>query len=130
MSCLRPARAHQPLGPPVPHGTRFAPAFNAPMPAAAMEMPAAYLRQYVRLDRNLRTVMIELFLPNFIGAANARQAGTWSEFARNTLTLFASADVLWDAIATAAYNVASGRPTFQIEPSGYLYRPPGRDTQR
>src|SRR5258708_40248040 len=100
------------------------------MRAASLAMPAAYLRQYVRLDRNLRTVMIELFLPNFIGAANARQSGTWSEFARNTGTLFASADVLWDAVATAAYNVASGGPTFHIEPTGDLYHPPGRDTQR
>jgi hypothetical protein len=71
-----------------------------------------------RVDARLRTVMVELFLPNFIGATNARQAGTWSEFARNTLTLFASADVLRDAIATAAYNVASGRPAFQIGSSG------------
>jgi len=126
---LGTSRAHQSLDPSVLDGTRFAPAYNASMPAASMEMTAAYLRQYVRLDRNLRTVMIEVFLPNFIGAANARQAGTWSEFARNTGTLFASADVLWDAVATAAYNVASGRPTFQIEPSGYLYRPPERDTQ-
>src|SRR5260370_14164259 len=101
------SRAHKSPDPSVLDGTRFAPAYNASMPAASMEMTAAYLRQYVRLDRNLRTVMIELFLPNFIGATNARQAGTWSEFARNTLTLFASADVLWDAIATASYNVAS-----------------------
>ena len=47
-----------------------------------------------RVDARLRTVMVELFLPNFIGATNARQAGTWSEFARNTLTLFASATCL------------------------------------
>ena len=126
---LGTSRAHQSLDPSVLDGTRFAPAYNASMPAASMEMTAAYLRQYVRLDRKLRTVIVELFLPNFIGAPNARQSGTWPEFARNTVTLFASADALWDAIATAAYNAASGRATFQIEPGGYLSRPPGRDTQ-
>jgi hypothetical protein len=126
---LGTSRAHQSLDPSVLDGTRFAPAYNASMPAGSMEMNAAYLRQYVGLDRNLHTVIIELFLPSFIGAASSFKVGTWSEFASNTVTLFASANTLWDSIATVAYNAASGRPTFQIEPRGYLYRPPGRETQ-
>jgi hypothetical protein len=126
---LGTSRAHQSLDPSVLDGTRFAPAYNASMPAGSMEMNAAYLRQYVGLDRNLHTVIIELFLPSFIGVASGLRVGTSSEFASNTVTLFASANTLWDSIATVAYNAASGRPTFQIEPRGYLYRPPGRETQ-
>jgi hypothetical protein len=126
---LGTSRAHQSLDPSVLDGTRFAPAYNASMPAGSMEMNAAYLRQYVRLDRNLHTVIVELFLPSFIRAPKGLNAGTWSEFASNIVTLFASADALWDSIATVAHNAASGRPTFQIEPGGYLYRPPGRETQ-
>ena len=126
---LGTSRAHQSLDPSVLDGTRFAPAYNASMPAGSMEMNAAYLRQYLRLDPNLHTVIVELFLPSFIGAANGGKTGTWAEFATNTVTLFASADALWDSIATLAYNVASCRPAFQIEPGGHLYRPPGRDTQ-
>src|SRR5262249_32161551 len=61
--------AHQSLDPSVLDGTRFAPAYNASMPAGSMEMNAAYLRQYLRLDSNLHTVIVELFLPSFIGAA-------------------------------------------------------------
>lgn len=126
---LGTSRAHQSLDPSMLDGTRFAPAYNASMPAGSMEMNAAYLRQYVRLDHNLRMVIVELFLPRFIGAPDGLKSGTWSDFANNSLTLFASADALWDSIATVAYNVASGRPTFQIESRGHLYRPPGRDTQ-
>jgi hypothetical protein len=126
---LGTSRAHQSLDPSVLDGTRFAPAYNASMPAGSMDMNAAYLRQYVRLDRNLHTVIVELFLPSFIGAPNGLRSGTWSEFASSTVTLFVSADALWDSIATMAYNIASGRPAFQIEPRGHLYRPPGRDTK-
>lgn len=126
---LGTSRAHQSIDPSVLDGTRFAPAYNASMPAASMDMTAAYLRQYLHLDPNLRTVIVELFLPRFIGAPEGLASGTWSEFARNTVTLFASADALWDSVATLAYNAASGRPTFQIEPAGHLHRPPGRETQ-
>src|SRR5262245_60037338 len=55
---LGTSRAHQSLDPSVLDGTRFAPAYNASMPAASMEMTAAYLRQYVRLDRKLHTVIV------------------------------------------------------------------------
>lgn len=126
---LGTSRVHQSLDPAVLDGTRFAPAYNAAMPAASMDMHAAYLRQYVQLDRNLRTVIVELFLPNFIGRPAGLEPGTWSEFIENTMTLFGSADTLWDSASTLVYNVFSGRPTFQVAPSGYLDRPPGRDTQ-
>lgn len=126
---LGTSRVHQSLDPAVLDGTRFAPAYNAAMPAASMDMHAAYLRQYVQLDRNLRTVIVELILPNFIGRPAGLEPGTWSEFIENTMTLFGSADTLWDSASTLVYNVFSGRPTFQVAPSGYLDRPPGRDTQ-
>ena len=126
---LGTSRVHQSLDPAVLDGTRFVPAYNAAMPAASMDMHAAYLRQYVQLDRNLRTVIVELFLPNFIGRPAGLEPGTWSEFIANTMTLFGSADTLWDSASTLVYNAFSGRPTFQVAPSGYLDRPPGRDTQ-
>src|SRR6478735_249418 len=85
---LGTSRVHQSLDPAVLDGTRFAPAYNAAMPAASMDMQAAYLRQYVQLDRNLRTVIVELFLPNFIGRPAGLEPGTWSELIANTMTLF------------------------------------------
>ncbi len=59
---LGTSRMHQSMDPSVLDGTRFAPAYNASMPAASMDMHAAYLRQYIQLDPNLRTVIVELFL--------------------------------------------------------------------
>jgi hypothetical protein len=126
---LGTSRVHQSIDPAVLDGTRFAPAYNASMPAGSMDMHAAYLRQYIQLDPNLRTVIVELFLPNFIGGPAGLGYGTWPEFIRNAVTLFASADTLWDSASTLVYNAVSGRPTFQVSPGGYLERPPGRDTQ-
>jgi hypothetical protein len=126
---LGTSRMHQSMDPAVLDGTRFAPAYNASMPAASMDMHAAYLRRYIQLDPNLRTVIVELFLPNFIGAPAGQEFGTRSEFIWNAVTLFGSADTLWDSASTLAYNVFSGRPIFQVSPGGYLDRPPGRDTQ-
>jgi hypothetical protein len=125
---LGTSRMHQSLDPAVLDGTRFAPAYNASMPAGSMDMHAAYLRQYIQLDRSLRTVIVELFLPNFIGRPAGLEFGTWPEFIRNVVTLFGSADTLWDSATTLVYNVFSGRPTFQVSAGGYLDRPAGRDT--
>ena len=97
---LGTSRVHQSMDPAVLDGTRFAPAYNASMPAASMDMHAAYLRQYIQLDPNLRTVIVELFLPNFIGAPAGQEFGTRSEFMRNAVTLFGSADTLWDSAST------------------------------
>jgi hypothetical protein len=126
---LGTSRPHQSLDPAELSGTRFAPAYNASMPAASVDMTAAYLRQYLRLDPNLRTVIIELFLPTFIGAPKDPPPGTWSELLNNTVTLFASADTLWASLCTLAYNAMKDRPIFEIAPSGYLSRPHGLATQ-
>src|SRR6478672_5821947 len=82
---LGTSRMHQSMDPSVLDGTRFAPAYNASMPAASMDMHAAYLRQYIQLDPNLRTVIVELFLPNFIGAPPGQEFATRSEFIRNAV---------------------------------------------
>jgi hypothetical protein len=126
---LGTSRVNQSMDPSVLEESRFAPAYNASMPAGSMDMHAAYLRQYVQLDRNLRTVIVELFLPNFIGRPIGAEPGTWSEFVGNAVTLFASADTLWDSISTLAYNALSGRPIRRIEPGGYLYFPNRGDPQ-
>jgi hypothetical protein len=127
---LGTSRVNQSMDPSVLDGTRFAPAYNASMPAASMGEHAAYLRQYLRLDSRLHTVFVELFLPNFIGRSPGPEPGTWSEFVGNALTLFASADTIWDSLYTLAYNVASGRPIRRIEPGGYLFFPSRGDPQK
>ncbi|MGZ8388273.1 MAG: hypothetical protein ACXW3R_08685, partial [Rhodoplanes sp.] len=52
-------------------GTRYAPAYNASVPAASIAENIAFLEQYIQLDRNLKHVFFELFLYAFIGPTNA-----------------------------------------------------------
>jgi hypothetical protein len=123
---LGTSRAHQSIDPSILDGTRYAPAYNAAIPGgASMEMHAAYLKQYLRLDHNLQTVIVELFLPHMVGGPTP----TWADFIGDTASLFASANTLWDSVATLAYNAVSGRPIHQIEPTGYLYHPNRPDPQ-
>src|SRR6266496_1520588 len=99
---LGTSRANHSLDPSTLDGTRFAPAYNAAIPGgASMKMHAAYLEQYLRLDHNLRTVIVELFLPHMVGGATP----TWADFIGNTVSLFASANTLWDSLVTLAYNL-------------------------
>jgi len=120
---LGTSRIHQAINPAILDGSRFAPTYNAAIPGAPMDMNAAHLKQYVGLDRNLRTVIVELFLPNIVAGSIKPESTVWFEFMGNTATLFASASTLWDSVATLAYNALSGRAISQIEPSGYLYHP-------
>jgi hypothetical protein len=126
---LGTSRIHQSINPAILDGSRFAPAYNAAIPGAAMDMNAERLRQYLRLDRNLHTVIVELFLPNIVAGPINPAADSWFEFIGNAVTLFASASTLWDSVATLAYNALSGRAISQIEPSGYLYHPNRGDPQ-
>jgi hypothetical protein len=76
---LGTSRANHSLDPSILDGTRFAPAYNAAIPGgASMKMHAAYLEQYLRLDHDLRTVIVELFLPHMVGGPTP----TWADLYR------------------------------------------------
>lgn len=126
---LGTSRIHQSIDPAMLDGTRFAPAYNASIPASSLGMNIAHLQQYVELDRNLRTVFVELFLYNFLGQGQEKTPKTRSEFVANQVTLLASANTLWDSIATLAHNAFRGRPTYEIKSGGFFYYPPGHDPQ-
>src|SRR6476620_7443087 len=53
-------RIHQSIDPAALDGTKFAPAYNASIPASGLGMNISHLQQYLELDRKLRTVMVEL----------------------------------------------------------------------
>jgi hypothetical protein len=122
---LGTSRLHQSLDPAVLDGTRFAPAYNAAIPGGSMQLNADDLEQYVKLNPNLRTVIVEVLLNNFLGGAKDRTPKTWTEFATNVVVLFASADPLWDSVTTLAHNALHGPPTSEIMPGGNLRFPPG-----
>jgi hypothetical protein len=123
---LGTSRFQQSLDPAVLDGTRFAPAYNAAIPNGAMQTNADDLEQYLRLDPNLRTVIVEVWPNNFLGGAQNRKPKSWAEFAANAVILFASADTLWDSLATLGHNALRGNRTTEIMPGGNLRFHPGR----
>ena len=122
---LGTSRIHQSIDPAVFDGTRFAPAYNASIPASSLGLNISHLQQYLELDPKLRTVVVELFLYNFLGQGQEHLPKDFSEYLRNSMGLFVSADTLSAAILTVGYNLARNRPAYEIKPRGYFYYPPG-----
>lgn len=125
---LGTSRTHQSMDPAVLDGTRFAPAYNASIPASSLGLNVSHLQEYLELDPQLRTVVVELFLYNFLGQKQDHVPASFGDFLRSSLTLFASADTLWSAIQTLGYNVLRKRPAFEVRPGGYYFHPPGHDS--
>lgn len=126
---LGTSRIHQSIDPAVLNGTRFAPAYNASIPASSLGLNIAHLQQYLELDPKLRTVVVELFLYNFLGQGQDHQPKDFREYLRNSLNLFISADTLWAAMQTLGYNLVSRRPAYEVKPGGYYYYPPGHNAK-
>lgn len=126
---LGTSRIHQSMDPAVLEGTRFAPAYNASIPASSLGLNISHLRQYIELNPQLRTVIVELFLYNFLGQGQDHPPKDFSEYLRNSLNLFISADTLWASLQTVGYNLTRTRPAYEIKPGGYFYSPPGRNAK-
>jgi hypothetical protein len=126
---LGTSRVHQSIDPAVLDGTRFAPAYNASIPAGSLSMNISHLEQYLELDYNLRTVVVELFLYNFLGQPQDRTQKTWSGFVGDSVTLLGSANSLLDSVLTLAHNALDGRQTYEISRLGYFHYPPGHNAK-
>lgn len=126
---LGSSRIHQSIDPSMLGGTRFAPAYNASVPAVSLSANLGYLRHYDRLDGNLKTVVEELFVYKFFGRGEDNPTFTLTNFAANFATLMLSADALRASFFTLAHNILSGVPIQEVKPGGYFYYPPGLDTQ-
>lgn len=126
---LGTSRIHQSLDPAVLDGTRFAPAYNASIPASSLGLNISHLRQYIELDPQLRTVVVELFLYNFLGQGQEHPPKDFQEYLRNSLNLFISSDTLWASLQTLGYNLTRGRPVYEIKSGGYFSYPPGHNAK-
>jgi hypothetical protein len=127
---LGTSRIHQSFDPAALEGTRFAPAYNASIPASSLALNVAHLQRYVELDPRLRTVVVELFLYNFLGQSQEQPSGEDREFFRNALGLFASGDAVWAAVVTVGYNLVKSHPAYEVKAGGYYYHPPRHDPPR
>jgi hypothetical protein len=126
---LGTSRIHQSIDPAMLDDTRYAPAYNASVPAVSLGMNISYLNQYIRLDPNLRYVFVELFLYNFLGQGQEHPPISLTEMLKNTATLFFSYDTAWEALVTLQFNMETDTPCYEIKPGGYFYYPPGHDAQ-
>lgn len=124
---LGTSRIQQAIDPSALDGTTYAPAYNASIPASSLGLNVSHLHQYIDLDPQLHTVVVELFLYNFLGATQERAPKTLAEYVRNTATLFVSADTLWAAMQTLGFNLIKHVPAYEIKAGGYFYYPPGHD---
>lgn len=123
---LGTSRMHEAMNPAALERTRFAPAYNAAIPAGSLGSNIANLDQYSALDVNLKTVFAELFLWNFLGQpqSDAVLRGKWS-IVTDSARLFASAAAVRDAAITLSYNAKNGAPAAHIAPGGYYAYAPG-----
>jgi hypothetical protein len=122
---LGTSRIHQSIDPAGLDGSRYAPAYNASVPAVSLGMNISYLNQYLRLDHNLRYVFVELFLYNFLGQDQTHPPISLIDMIENSAVLFFSYDTAWDTLYTLWYNVQMDEPCYEIKPGGYFYYPPG-----
>lgn len=126
---LGTSRIHQAIDPSALDGTRYAGAYNASVPAVSLSMNEDYLEHYRRLDGALQTVVMELFIYNFLGQGQDRKVVTLRDFAANFATLLVSADTLRAALVTLGHNIVKRVPVYEIKPGGNFYYPPGHDAR-
>jgi hypothetical protein len=126
---LGTSRIHQSIDPEVLDGTRYAPAYNAAVPANTLSENAAYIPQYFRLDPQLKFVFIELFLYNFIfpGPEEAPR-GRLRAFADVAPLQFSGA-ALFDSLLTLQFNRSDQEIGPFIASGGYWVRPAHFDTK-
>ncbi len=125
---LGTSRIHQSIDPAELDGTEFVPAYNASIPASSLGMNIAHLTWYIRLDPNLRTVFVEIFMWNFVGQGQDRTEWTFGDFIRNFVALFFSINAVEDTVATIEHNtIRGGAPAYELRRGGFFHYPPGHD---
>lgn len=113
------SRIHESINPLNFEGTKFAPAYNAAIPANFLTMNTAQLRQYIRLNKNLKYVFIELFFWDFIFGQPSEPKLGFYDFAMNSYNLFFSKTAFTDSIHTIFYNYLNINPPIYVHEKGF-----------
>lgn len=120
---LGTSRIHQAIDPRVLNGTRYAPGYNASIPANTLDENAAHIEQYLNLDPHLKFVFIELFLYNFILGGREETPKTELAAFESVAALQFSTAALFDSLATLQFNRVGREIGPYIAPEGYWVRP-------
>lgn len=126
---LGSSRVLESIDPSALDGTRFAPAYNASVPANMLSLDAARIAQYIRLNRHLKVVVMELFFWNFIyWQPDAPEYGLY-EFIENSAALHVSMQTLWDSVLTIKAVLASKERGPYVSTRGNWVNRPDHDAK-
>lgn len=120
---LGTSRIHQSIDPAVLEGTRYAPAYNASIPASTLSENVAHLEQFFRLNGNIKHVFIEVFVYNFILPQPNVPSKPLSSFVLDAASLLFSTDALFASMQTVGANRANGPRAAYVTSNGY-WTPP------
>lgn len=98
------SRVQQSLNPNVLNQTKYAPAYNAAIPASSMEENYFNIENFIKLDKNLKDVVLELYVYNFTIGIKNLDFKSKLDLLKNILALQFSMSAIKDAIATVNYN--------------------------
>lgn len=136
---LGTSRTHQSVDPAELAGTRFAPAYNAAVPNGSLALNTSYLRFYADINLRLEYVFVELFLYHFLVPVQPvdpppqdplpDERFGYRDLGEKAVSLLFSADALFDAVQTLAFNLGDAPREPQVMPGGYYRYPPGHDAR-
>lgn len=119
------SRINKSFDPTALDGSRFAPAYNAAIPANEINDVYSDLEQYFRLDRKLHTVFLEVFFYNFSRAVAPIRHKDVAQLEADITALMFSETALRDSAATIVYNIQAQPNTIPAHtaPRGFWVPP-------
>ncbi len=121
------SRIHQSMNPAVLGGTSYAPAYNAAIPASMLGMNVAHLEQYLKTDKRLKHVFLELFLYSFIYPQSVEASIGFSKFLADVVSCQFSSTALMAALQTVHFNITRKPAVGYVHFDGHWVYPQGHN---
>lgn len=122
------SRIEQSMDPAVLKGTRYAPAYNAAIPAATLTENLQHIELFARLDKNLKYIFLETFFYNFLRDQALPSRETIGGVVRSYVALNFSLPAVTASIDTLIAN-HTGAYGQHIDSSGYFVHDPWYDSK-
>jgi hypothetical protein len=126
---LGTSRVHEAFNPAILDGTKFAPAYNAAIPANQLSGNAVQVELYARLDHRLKYVFVELFFWDFIYGQAQEPRKTLRDFIGASVGLLFSGSAVWDSLVTVDFNRSGMSQPTHVHTRGYWVYAQGHNPQ-
>jgi len=120
---LGTSRAQEGLDPSVLDGTKYAPIYNASIPAETIVENEALLNQYFDIAPSIKHVVMEVFFYQMVMAQPPAKSRSIWDLTDNLLPLFFSVGALEKSIITLRMNYQGRRDLPSIDAGGYWVPP-------